>query len=132
MTAYVRDVVMKVTPHGRFALATKALPSRVLHLVTSAHAVWTRDWRQRPLRFQRITGDMACGRRVLSVTIHRLPPAEFELCNYCLMAELGIEPGTAPKLLAAVGAEELDRIERALGVPVSRAVRLARIAGVAS
>lgn len=136
MNRHRGDFTMKATPRARFALATKELTNRVLHLVSTAEAVWTHDWRRTPARFERLTAVMTCGRRLASVTLHHEPPTQFELCDYCLAAEvakhLGMnKPIAAPTRLAHIPLGDLDRVEREIGVPVSRAVRRARLEVVA-
>jgi hypothetical protein len=112
---YRGDFAMKARPRARFALATKELPSRVLHVVDSAEAIWTRGWRRNaPARFERLTAVMSCGRRLASVTLHHEPPTRFELCDYCLAAQvadhLGInKPLAAPTRLARVPLDDLDQ-----------------------
>lgn len=118
----------KARPRGRFAVATKNTRRRVVHLVTTANAVWYRNGGRQPAQFRRMQALMTCGRWLTSASLYIDAPTEFELCNYCLMAELGIETvPAAPVIIARLNAGELDRVERELGVPVSRAVRLARI-----
>jgi hypothetical protein len=130
---YRGDFAMKARPRARFALATKELPSRVLHVVDSAEAIWTRGWRRNaPARFERLTAVMSCGRRLASVTLHHEPPTRFELCDYCLAAQvadhLGInKPLAAPTRLARVPLDDLDKVEREIGAPASRAIRRARL-----
>lgn len=137
MNRHRGDFAMKAAPRARFALATKELTNRVLHLVMTAEAVWTHDWRKGgAARFERLTADMACGRRLANVTLHHEPPTEFELCDYCLAAQvakrLGMtKPIAAPTRLAHIPLIDLDRVERELGVPASRAVRRARLEVVA-
>jgi hypothetical protein len=124
---YRGDFALKARPRGRFALATKNFTNRVLHVIDSAEAVWTR-WRRGPAHFDRMTGVMSCGRRLASITLHIEPVAQFELCDYCLAAQLGIDaPGTASARVAHVSLGDLDRIERELGVPVSRTIRRVRL-----
>ena len=128
LNRYRGDFALKATAHGRFALATKALPSRVLHLVGDVAAVWTRDRRGLPARLQRLAAEAKCGRNLASVTIHHEPPADFELCDYCLIAVLGLDVNpAAPVSIARVTPADLDRVERSIGVPASRRVRMARI-----
>lgn len=133
MTAPLRrEVCLKARPKARFALATKNTPRRVLHLVDQAEAVWSRRWPRKTLGFERFAAKGKCNRWLQNAALHLTPPDGFELCNYCLAAELGIEvTSTAAKVLARASADVLDQAERQVGMPVSRAVRLARLEVVA-
>lgn len=137
MNPYRGDFALRARPRARFALATRELPSRVLHVVDTAKAVWTHDFhKNRPARFERLTAVMTCGRRLASVTLHHEPPARFELCDYCLAAQvasqLGISrPLAAPTRLAHLPLGDIDRAEREIGAPASRAIRRARLEVVA-
>jgi len=131
------DFAMKAIPRARFALATKELTNRVLHLVSTAEAIWTHDWRKtRPAKFERLTAVMTCGRRLASVTLHHEPPTAFELCDYCLAAEVAgslgfTKPIAARTRLAHIPLADLDRVEREIGLPASRAIRRTRLEVVA-
>jgi len=136
MNRYRGDFAMKAKPRARFALATKELSNRVLHLVSETQAIWTHGGHKAPARFERLAAAMTCGRRLASVTLHHEPPTQFELCDYCLAAEvakhLGItEPIAAKTRLARIPGDELEHVERELGVPASRTVRRARLEVVA-
>jgi len=137
MNYYRGDFALKARPRARFALATRELPSRVLHVVDTAETIWTHDfYKSRPARFERLTAVMTCGRRLASVTLHHEPPTQFELCDYCLAAQvadhLGItKPLAAPTRLARVPLDDLDQVEREIGAPASRAIRRARLEVVA-
>lgn len=129
LNRYRGDFAMKAKPRARFAIATKALPSRVVHVVADATAVWTHDW-NKPARFKRLAAEMSCGSRLASVTLHAEPPTDFELCTYCVAAEIGLNPA-APLRLGRLSAIELERAERMIGLPAARLMRRARLEIVA-
>lgn len=131
--SYLRsDLHAKADPKGRFVLATKNLPSRVLHLADQVEAVWVRPWPRGTLKFERFAALAKCSRSLRSVSLHIAPPDGFELCGYCLAAELGLEiTSTATKVLAGIGEGVLDVVEQQIGAPVPTAARRAHLGVVA-
>lgn len=83
--AYVRPIpgrtITRTTAKGSFAVATREMPGRRVHLIARAASIWA---------FGQFDGFMAttrCARRLVSVSIHSEAPDQFELCDDCALAD---------------------------------------------